>query len=304
MRLFQPYEITGSGNLQGHARAWMGLAGSVTFGMIVGWLAEMLSHPDSVQWLMGLVAGVIGLQLSEISRVQARTPLLAKLEGALTDSVLYPHLQKLVDANAEWHRLMAFTPECLPLFEQQRIDLLTRAQISLQEMANGRMSVSDPDQQYVFAIDLVSRAKKKVCAVSYRDDEFWEIEAGVRYLEHNRALIASSGAVQRIFVADDAEKLLSQRQVMEHQIAAGIEVFVIPPARLEPTDKEDFVVYDGRFVRYAEPVEFKGSRKRATLSVDAVEVVQYGNRFTNMLLRSIKATDYFTRIDTQAIATH
>lgn len=271
------------------------IGAAVTIAVIFA--AELIDQQIiALRIIMGLTAGIITLQLGDVWEAHARTPRLAKLEEALTDPVLYERLQTIIDANTESHRLAAHNHTCEALFRERREQALADATIVMQEIAKGKLRVADPDRQYSLAVDLVGLAKSSVKAVSYRDEDFWRMKAGTRYLEFNRALIARHGTVQRVFVLSE-DALISQRSVIETHVAMGIEGHILPPANQQPPDSEDFVVYDDEFVRFAEPLEFEGSAKQATLSVDSTDVARYNRKFSELLLRSVTVNEFYEELD-------
>ena len=101
------------------------------------------------------------------------------------------------------------------------------------------------------------------------------------------------GAALRIFVLDSDEIIMAMRPTIERHTTIGVTVYIMPPAARFPSDLEDFVVYDDQYVRFAEPLEFAGSKKRATLSVHPPDVVEYVAKFEQMVLRSLPASEYF-----------
>lgn len=270
---------------------------SVAIGITSAWAAELITHEGALRLIIGMLAGVAALQLGELWQVHARTPLLSKLEEILTAPALYRQVETMVEANSRIALLTNRHEVCRRLFEMRRDDCLSTTTIAMQELAGGRLSVSDPDQQYKFAVDLVGLARHSVRAVSYRDEEFWTLLPGARYLELNEKLIAGSGVVQRVFVLESEAKIIAQRSVIETHASKKIEAYVLLPQEQRPADREDFVLYDDSFVRFAQPIEYEGSKKRATLSLDEVDVRRYADKFQDLLLRSVLAKSYFEELD-------
>jgi hypothetical protein len=267
-------------------------------GLIGGWASQLVTQDQGLQLALGLLTGIATLQIGELLQLHARTPLVAKLEEALTDPELYHNIERIITANARLNDRKAAGPRYGFLFQERLDKVLDDAAQVMEELAAGRLVVSDPDQQYKFSIDLVASARKSVKAVSFRDEEFWDSEAGKRYLSHNERLLRRRlprrrGVVSRIFVLDSHEIIAAMRPTIDRHIALGVTVYIMPPAAREPSDLEDFVVYDDQYVRFAEPLEFAGSKKRATLSVHGPDVVKYSSKFEQMVLRSLPAKEYF-----------
>ena len=251
-----------------------------------------------MQLVVGLLTGVAALQIGELWQMHARTPLVARLEEALVDPLLYQHLEQIITANARLNQRLAPASRYAFTFRRRANECLGEAAHVMDELAAGRLVVTDPDQQFKFSIDLVANARRSVRAVSFRDEEFWESEAGERYLKHNEHLLKRGasrrrGGVSRIFVLDSHEIILQLKPVIDRHIALGVTVYILPPNVQVPSDLEDFVVYDDQCVRFAEPLEFSGSRKRATLSINPPDVTRYVSKFQQMVLRSLPAQTYF-----------
>jgi hypothetical protein len=271
---------------------------SAAFGLLGGWASQLVTNDQAMQLVVGLLTGVAALQIGELWQMHARTPLVAKLEEALVDPLLYQHLEQIITANARLNVRLAPASRYAFTFRRRADECLGEAAHVMDELAAGRLVVSDPDQQFKFSIDLVANARRSVHAVSFRDEEFWESEAGERYLKHNehllkRGLYRRRGGVSRIFVFDSDEIILQLKPVIDRHIALGVAVYILPPSVQVPSDLEDFVVYDNQCVRFAEPLEFAGSRKRATLSINPPDVAKYASKFQQMMLRSLPAQAYF-----------
>lgn len=271
---------------------------SAAFGLLGGWASQLVTNDQAMQLVLGLLTGVAALQMGELWQMHARTPLVAKLEEALVDPLLYQYLEQIITAHARLDQRLAPASRYAFTFRRRANECLGEAAHVMDELAAGRLVVSDPDQQFKFSIDLVANARRSVRAVSFRDEEFWESEAGERYLKHNEHLLRRTGprrrgGVVRIFVLDSDEIIMRLKPVIVRHIALGVTVYILPPSVQVPSDLEDFVVYDDQCVRFAEPLEFAGSRKRATLSVNPPDVARYIAKFQQMTLRSVPAQTYF-----------
>jgi hypothetical protein len=255
---------------------------------------------------------------------------LAKLEEALSSAQLYTQLAHIIDYHGEIASSTKTPHACRELFLEAGVESVDRAVASLQALAEGRLHVADPDKQYRFAIDLVKKATFGVEAVSYRDEGFWTTQAGKRYLQANKALIGSrrfrrAGAliadksglrrvvrrgkrvidpvgpqVRRIFVFDDDISFHDQMKLIDLHVRIGVDSRVMGRGQQKPEHQEDFVIYDGAFVRYAEPLHLAGSDKAATLSVDPIDVRTYRRRFEEMWLRATPVSEYFASVSKQS----
>jgi hypothetical protein len=72
----------------------------------------------------------------------------------------------------------------------------------------------------------------------------------------------------------------------------GITVYVIEAEQVKPEEREDFVLYDDKYVRYAHPIDNTGTLKVVTLSMDEREVRNYVLRFNALLARGTLASQY------------
>jgi hypothetical protein len=273
---------------------------SVFISVVATWVSQVVTNDNAMQIALGLLTGIAALQLSELWQMHARTPLVAELEQALTDESLYEPMKKIMAASKRIPDKVPRGHPCHRLFEERKRSAVDQGANIVEELANGRLVVSDPDQQFKFAIDLLALATKHVQAISFRDEDFWESEAGERYLDLNQKLVKREGEVERIFVLDSDESVEAWRPEIERHMRLGVKVYILPPNRKGPDDEQDFVIYDDRFVRKADPVEKSGSRKRATLSVVSVEVNEYRQLFQNLAYRSQLAEAYFAGLDARA----
>jgi hypothetical protein len=265
---------------------------SVIIGTIGALCAPLVSHEHLLEVAIGLLAGIAALQVGELWQFHARTPKLTRLEEVLSDEILYNHVETIITANAEIEKL-ATTQQILgSRFRRERERCLESARSTLEELSRGKIRIVDPDAQYKVALDLAASARKSIKTVSYADEEFWTLEAGKRYLDYNESLVKNGGVVQRVFVFDDESSLLAQKDMIQQHIDKGLDIWILPTARMRPADREDFVIYDDIFVRYARPVEFGGSKKEATLEVTPSVRAEFTNRFENLLLRSVPASKY------------
>lgn len=266
---------------------------SVLFGILGAIAAPLLSGKQLAEVTLGVLAAVAALQLGELWQFHARSPRLASLEDLLTDQTLFDHAQRVLEASTKIAGVAEANPAFAALFQDRRDAALGFTKTTLQELADGTIRIENPDEQYSVAVDLVGGARHTVGTVSYRDEVFWTLAAGARYLEHNSRLIGAGGLVERVFVFDDEHTAISQSPVIVSHASRGVHVWVLPQARTLLTDKEDYVIYDDSAVRHARPVDATGSRKEATLTIGGPIVDQYRQRFNNLKLKSLSAQEYF-----------
>jgi hypothetical protein len=272
------------------------LVGAV-FGTVSALLSTFAGHDNLLQIAVGILVGVATLQLGELWQIHARTPRMSRLEGVLSDEVLFKHVETLLDANSAIEEISRHQGSMAEFFRKERQRCLGRALFTLEELKLGRIRINDPDTQYQFAVDLAGAAKKKIETVSYRDEEFWTLAAGERYLQHNEALTGQKGTVERVFIYEDEDSVLQQRDVVRRHIAKKVTAYILPVNRVTDGDRKDYVIYDDRFVRYAETVGVDGSRKTATLDVNELKVEEYRVQFRNLVNRSIPAETYIQMLE-------
>jgi hypothetical protein len=266
---------------------------SACIAVIAAWASQLVTHDLGVQLTLGLLAGIAVLQVCGLWQSHARTPLQAKLEEALIDEQLYKNLDRIITSSGRLTARLSQGPDCGFLFEARKAECLAGAANVMDQIAAGRLIVSDPDQSDKLAVDLATLARTSMLAISYRDEDFWGSEAGESYLKQNKRLIDKKGEVQRIFVLGSDQMIQRLKPIIDRHTRLGVKTFLLPPVKQTPADHEDFVVVDDAYVRHAEPVEFAGSRKRATLTVEPVDVTRYVAKFQEMLARCQSAEAYF-----------
>jgi hypothetical protein len=262
---------------------WALASALVSLGSVL--LAGQVKVSTLAAWTFGMIVAAVSLQLGELRAAHTRTPLLSTLELSLTDPELSAQIQDLVRYHFEVEDQIAPHGRCADLFRDQRRESLSEARTSVRELARGHLEVRDSDKQFKFAVDLAGLAERTVETVSYRDEDFWKSQAGDEYFRHNQSLVASGGSVVRVFVFESDDDVLDNEATILRHIDAGFTVYILPDSERRPADEEDFVIYDGSFVRYAEPLSFRGSEKRATLSVDDLDIQKYSRRFDDLRLR-------------------
>lgn len=261
---------------------------SLIVGAAVGIGASFL--PDTGIGLgvaIGLVTAVLGLQIEKLFETSAITPKLQELERVIADDDLYDYVIDVRNAHEAAKRVGGG----LERFFEDALKSSWR-EFDLRDFAEGRAFFS-ADRELTLNEELLDLAQSAIQAVSFGDDGFWDQPVGRKFLKASEAAIRTrSLSITRVFVFLDDDELKRNLGVMESQSALGIDCRILPPAQVLLADREDFVVYDQRWVRYAKVTHASTFQRPAILSVVSNELEVYKTRFRSILLRSVPLADY------------
>jgi hypothetical protein len=136
-----------------------------------------------------------------------------------------------------------------------------------------------------------------VWAVSYQDQTFWDDPEGKDFLKAHVEKMTQGVMIHRIFILS-TDELASQKTVIEEQQTKGVECYILEENTLRQggnVPPEDFVIYDDRYVRFAEltGVGPTTTLKHATLTCDPERVRQYQTKLNYFRTRSMNAKDVY-----------
>ena len=268
---------------------WIASLSSALLGVVIGALSEFAFSGSSAEnltnGLVGASVGILFANLLERARVDSDTAVLADLRKDAD-------LHTLVE-NARQARRFIDSLRNAPVhdfFSDRLTELCTASDWS--ELAQGRLAISEQRELW-FNRDLLRICRKRLRAIAYQDQPFWEAPEGRAFLEANRSFVEAGRRLTRIFVFDTEIRPADIEQ-MRSQASLVIEIRVLPPRFVQDDDKLDFVVYDDIAVRVAQGA---GKRKRAMLHISQREVRHHIERFNNLEERSMPLQDY---LDTAA----
>jgi len=277
-----------------------GILLSALVGLAAAMLAKYLETPEAqLPWVMGILAAIFSMQLRTAIVGAAVTPKLAELERSVAYPEIYDFVVKVLNAWEACKRVPA-DPEIARLFRES-LEAMTHAP-EWTEVPNGR-AIFGETRELTLITELIGIASKNVDAVSFGDEEFWSRPEGANYLAETARAVQDRGLkVVRIFVLT-AEQIRVQRDSILAHRKAGIECYILDPQVQVQMDKEDFVIYDNKVVRYARALPQSGLLKTAYLSVVPGDLASYRNRFQQMKRRSVEASSYFAARETRETPT-
>ncbi len=277
-----------------------GILLSAVVALAAAMLAKYLKTPEAqLPWVMGILAAIFSLQLRTAIVGAAITPKLAELERSVAYPEVYEFVLKVLNAWEACKRVPA-DPEIARLF-RECLEAMTHAP-EWSEVPNGR-AIFGETRELTLITELIGIASKNVDAVSFGDEEFWSRPEGANYLAETARAVKKRGLkVVRIFVLTAEQIRLQRDSILTHR-AAGIECYILDPPVQVQMDKEDFVIYDNKMVRYARALPQSGLLKTAYLSVVPGDLASYRNRFQQMKRRSVEASAYYAAREKQETPT-
>lgn len=200
--------------------------------------------------LIGLVSICLGLLIEQAVRNDEAS---IELDGRLR-----AHVDETIDALGQLSPIASASQECREYVNQvinswmqidQRDDLAVFSSIRrtkaqelssfLTDLANGSITVSIDGPFSVRARQFDDVASYR--AVSMGPLEFWTTNFGRNYLETQRESIQMNGlVVERIFVLDD-NQIAAAEPVVRAQVAAGVQVWVLPRSSVPNIHREHVV---------------------------------------------------------------
>lgn len=259
---------------------------SLLAGIVFALISSFISNDHAIDFLIGISTTILSLQFSELRMASQTTPKLAILEQALAHSILFQLFENAINSHHKLDVIMKVYPRATKFYNEKLEYLCATSNLEWIELGQGRIIMNDEDRELSWGADILSLAQNFIYAVAYGDEDFWKRSEGRRYLDQHARLRDKGVQIIRIFVLSE-NRLGDQQPVILDQIKKGVEALIIPPGEIKEEDKEDFVIYDGVYVRYArQAYEYK---KRATLSVEPNDLHKYINKFEKLKQRSESA---------------
>ena len=271
----------------------IGLVGVVTT-MQIGNLYRHREMTDQISEMKDALAE----HNRQLARQQILKESIAFLEPAIKDDRFLNTLSNIAESYKEIQRLKTQYESCKDFFECKE-NLIFESMIpKLQQLAQRQVVIDKESKELTTNTDfLLKIPDQRVRAVSYQDGGFWDEPEGQNFLQAHVTSIAKNIHISRIFILDEDE-FTTQRAVIESQADMGITVRVIDARKLKESEREDFVIYDENYVRFAKLHEDTGTNtlKHATLIVDTDKVKDFIERYESLYARSMDATDFYTAL--------
>jgi hypothetical protein len=292
---------------------------AVTLGIIVGLTTNMLvtDKHQLLAVISGALVAALGLSFSvlyrqhrigeqlgqfqdDLNRRMSTTEKVTELHAGMVDAH-YPALLEIARSAAHAQALVQRRDRCASFIEWKQQSLYGTFIPQLQELRNGRIVINDTHHELTTNRDfLLHLPLRRVRAVSYQDQGFWDEPEGSDFLDAHSEAISKGIEIQRIFIVETQEIPLLQ-PVVEAQLGLGVSVRILEADKTAPNDREDFVLYDSEYVRSARLKEVTDTNtlKHATLWYDGDVVRRYDGRYAGLLARSIDAVAFYRRHGTE-----
>ncbi len=255
----------------------------LTIGKKLGGVGELVTAA------IGVLGLVVSLEIEVLFRVAERARARDRYSRLLEMVEDYPKLLTLATSVLEAGVLTCNRTKT-DLFRDEVRNTLTRAEIRLQEMAQGRLRTTDGDGRPMMA--RFGEAERSIQAVTDDNDVQWWLEgSGVQFLELNKKLIDGRKlTIERVWIfyrplTEDT------REALRRQHAAHIKVFMLHASNcdLDRRYLVNMTIMDGAFLHEDLPNK-QGNAVEYLYSENAADLVRCGNTFAK-LKRSAKRYD-------------
>ena len=271
---------------------------SVALGVIVTLLMIIWSNGDKIVDIVGgMTVTILTLQISELWRHRQLAPRLSSLERAATNDVLYKILVNQIDAVEQINLLKGQYPRSSSFVEERLNEAFGRLGDVLQTLCQGRINIDKEWRELTSNTDfLLQLPERSVRAVSYQDEEFWDEPEGVKFLNAHKKVLDERVQVARIFILPESH-LDGQRELIMRQVGLGISCYIIMEEKLDQQFREDFVLYDDCYVRFAQLVAHTATNtlKHATLTRESDKLREYVDKYEYLEARSVDANAFYER---------
>jgi hypothetical protein len=262
------------------------------------------SHPNIVQDIIaGMAVTILSFQISELWHHRKLSPQMASLERALKDPDFFRIVDETIDLWEVTCEMKRQYPRCLDFYIEKEREIFENTVTELRALSKGDIKIESEARELTANRDfLLKLPERMVCAISYQDGAFWSEEAGKKFLAAHESVISTKRVdVTRIFIMNKSA-LETQRSVIEHQLALGINCQVVNETDIPAKYREDFVIYDNKYVRYAKLVAEtpQTTLKTATLTADHGTVATYREKYDYLSLLAVAAKEYYAKIDSQS----
>lgn len=201
------------------------------------------------------------------------------------------------------------SPVLVEYIEWKERRIIASAMSQIEKLAGGTIEIDDIYRELIANSEFLLRlASKKVRAISFQDEAFWESPEGQNFLINHRQAISSGISVTRIFVLS-VPPTASTLATIKEQLDTDIDVYIYNASAAELSQIEDFVIYDSSFVRLGMlpqlgPFESlrlsnPGLSKFAKLTNNQDEVQKYEYQFEAIRLRALPAQEWINRQEKQ-----
>jgi len=265
-------------------------------GVLAGALVASLGLSFAGLYRQHRVAEQLGLFRDELEHRTATAEKVAELHPGMADAH-YPALLEIARSAAHAQELVQRRDRCAGFIEWKQQMLYAKFIQQLQELRGGRIVINDTHHELTTNRDfLLHLPLRRVRAVSYQDQGFWDEPEGSNFLDAHAEALKQGIEIQRIFILEARETPVL-RPVIEAQLELGVSVRILEVDKIASADREDFVLYDSEYVRSArlQEVTSTNTLKHATLWYERDTVRRYEDRYAGLLARSVDAVAFYRR---------
>ncbi len=274
---------------------------SVALGSAVSVVLTLFSHGHEdfvTDATAGLAVAILTFQISELWHHRKLSPQLASLERVLKDPEFFDTVTETIDLWEQTRDIKRKNPRCADFYVEKEAELFGKMVSELKSLSRGDIKIENEARELAANRDfLLKLPERKVCAISYQDDSFWVEEPGKKFLAAHKVAIHAKVEITRIFILD-AAALVTQKSVIQNQIDLGINCQVVNEASIPAVYREDFVIYDDKYVRFAKLVAQtqQTTLKTATLTSDRDTVGHYRQMYDYLSLRAVNAKVFYDKL--------
>jgi hypothetical protein len=276
--------------------------------MVAGLTTAYLPKTTALAVIEASVAALFAAQIISVDRRIGLGSKFTTLEQALANDELFDHVSKAVAAFEEVSRLQREHPQYRDVLANHLHQLYRESEQQFDLIGDGVIVIRDPAEEIPFAYECLHLIAAEMLAISYGEREFWNLPEGDEYLRQQKKVIDDGGKrIQRIFLLK-TDELTEQKEAITKQLVAGVDVRILlldAPAvdrGEDPIQPQDFILYDGRYVRTAQPVDPEdktGLHKRAALNLSPDFVAGYKNKYSTLHSKSQPAIDIFQGLESE-----
>lgn len=247
----------------------------LTIGKKLGGVGELVTAA------IGLLGLVVSLQIESLFRVADRAQAREQYGRLLEMVEDYPNLLRLATSALE-AGVATYKRTAVDLFKTEVVNILAKAEIRLQELAQGRLRTTDRDSRPM--LERFADANALIQAVTDDNDTKWWLQgSGTRFFELNRKLINSGKvSVERVWILYGPPDEDTRRVLREHD-AINVTAFIVRADAPDLNGKllVNMTMVDGLFLHEDLPNK-QGKAVEYLYSENPADLVRAGNTFTQL----------------------
>lgn len=272
---------------------------SIFLGLIMGVLCAVLSvHDLVIDIIAGTSTAILSVQIGEIMSHSLLSKKMASLERALDSKTTFDRVHSILDKMEAVQRVKQTCAEATPFIDEAVKTCFGILSTNLQRIAHGEIRIEDVSRELTTNKEfLEALPTKTICAVSYQDEDFWAKPEGIDFLESHKESISRGRVIERIFILSKSE-MVDQESTIRTQRQINVLCRVVLEESLSEREREDFVLYDNKYVRFATivPEGATASDKYATLTSDSEKVRAYIDKWNYLKSKSTPADEFYRHL--------